>query len=173
MSTASSFAVQSFETAAGTAQQVPLEYFMQHVLPPLRSDIDPQKVVSKMRRTKNKAKRSITRAGRWRGFAEDPADIARCDEAFFLHFTKLLEAIVQCSAPRDAQTSLSLVYRRDGDLDRDHDRYFLPSAYMTRSRGPHYNGAWGDMSVLSWYSTGDDQSDCETVSGLNYSIDPH
>lgn len=65
---------QAIHTPIGPAHEVPVEYFLRHVLPPLHHELDASQILRTLQSTRNGASnRPITRRDRWRGFPVDPA----------------------------------------------------------------------------------------------------
>ena len=164
MATAFPHDLPSIETGAGTALEVPHEYFLQHILPPLRSNVDPYKVLAKLTRTRSRARRLVTKQGRWRGFAVDPVDAKRYDYASLSRFTDIVNAISDAGASEGAQPTVHLIARHSADPTEDSDRQRLPSAYMAHCGASCYNASWEEMNVLAWFSPKDQEEDREEVS---------
>ena len=149
-------------TEVGIAQQVPTEYFLQHIIPLLHPEINLRKVLTKLRRTGKKSRCSLTKQGRWRGFAEDPADIGRGREATFTRFGDMVNAIVRAGAP-EGSSYLSLVHTLGDIPPTDPDGCYYPDAYLAPHGSSSDEPSWDGMSVLRWYEMNDDDDDIERV----------
>ncbi|KAJ3558267.1 hypothetical protein NM688_g1024 [Phlebia brevispora] len=120
-------------TPYGKAVQIPLRVFLHRVLPPLRHPLDPTLVVQKLLRAGRKASahRPITLKKRWRGFAQDPAQVECDPEKVFLPFQNAVRAIMRASGSDQTTTSFhhNPACIMDGDSRNDDT---LPDAYLTQ-----------------------------------------
>lgn len=94
-------------TPFGHATQLPVESFLQHVLPPLPDGVSPSKTLGHLvsPTEKSLAQRSITQKGRWRGFPTDPAETKTTQRKLFRNIQNVFSAILQASGSSVAPVS--------------------------------------------------------------------
>ena len=106
-------------TPAGKAVQVPIDHFLNHMLPPLRHGSNPSKVLQKLLRTgtKTSAHKPITLRNRWKGFAVDPAAADRTEAKSFAFLENAVQAIHKASGSH--QTSVAFQNNPDPVMKSD------------------------------------------------------
>ncbi|KAJ3545073.1 hypothetical protein NM688_g5672 [Phlebia brevispora] len=142
---------ETISTSFGVATVVPTRYFLKHVLPPLHPNIDVDKVLVKLRRHRKGSQKAITKAGRWWGFAKDPAEVER-PKTGFSHFPKLVDAIAKCGAPKGTNPSLQVLHNPEPTTygeNRHIDE--LPDAYMVAPSIDRTKVSWADVAVIGEY----------------------
>ncbi len=84
-------------TPQGDATQLPLALFLNNVLPPLPTDIDPLRLVHILTSSypKSSSQKAITSKGRWRGFAQDPAESWQREKESFRHLKGIVHSILK------------------------------------------------------------------------------
>lgn len=94
-------------TPFGHATLLPVESFLQHVLPPLPDRISPAQTLGNLVLTAGKSptQRSITQKGRWRGFPADPAKTKTTQRKVFRNIQNVFSAILQASGSSVAPVS--------------------------------------------------------------------
>lgn len=98
---------RQIETPFGPCQELLLEHFLDHVLPPLQHGLDPARIVATMKSSgKPPFNKIITSNNRWRGFARDPAHCEQSTYDTFKHLEAVVKAIVK------------VVSTASGDVDR-------------------------------------------------------
>ena len=81
---------REIETPYGPSRELTAQYFFDHVLPPLRHGLDPARVVTTLKSSRQSLfARVITKQARWRGFPKDPA---QCGDTLY-HTFKHLESL--------------------------------------------------------------------------------
>lgn len=143
---------QVLTTEIGSALVVPISYFLAHILPPLHPHIRLDTALKKLKTSGKKSHRPITKAGRWRGFSQDPEDADRCDRTSFLHFPKLVDAIAKCGAPKGVKATLKAMHNPQPEsltTNRDDDAF--PDGYLV-ARDTNKSGVqWADIGVVGEY----------------------
>lgn len=140
------------QTPLGRATRVSIAYFLDHVLPPLPSTVDPDEVLAKMQRAGKKAGRPITKAGRWWGFATDPARADRCEETSFVHFADMVRAVAKASASNGTNTPRKLLHNpRQGTWSHLRQDADLPDAYVVSHETSQQGAEWADVCVAGEY----------------------
>ena len=124
------------ETRAGYAYQIPTQYFLDEVLPPLHPVLNVDKVLGTMRRSGGKGRHPITKEGRWRGFPKDPEESLgvrrrRHPPFKFAHFTDMTDAIIKAGARYGASPSFKVSNNlvQCVDFDRAQEEA-LPDAFI-------------------------------------------
>ncbi len=85
------------KTSTGNWIQLPLDYFLIHVLPPLHPHLDVNRIVENLKSSGKKSRRAITARNRWRGFAQDPAESPRPESRSFEYLTDVVQAITKAT----------------------------------------------------------------------------
>lgn len=86
---------QPMRTPIGQAHEVPMQYFLQHVLPPLHHDLDASQILRTLKSTRNGTySRLITLRDRWRGFPVDPAQSKDSTTRVLQHLLDITKGIV-------------------------------------------------------------------------------
>lgn len=91
------------------AREVPLQRFFDDLLPKLRHGLDPERVLDTIKTSKTSSS-CLTKRGRWRGFAKDPA---RCDypvHQTFSHLEGVVKAVVRASSSSSGDTNPALTF---------------------------------------------------------------
>ncbi|KAF7790435.1 hypothetical protein EIP86_001390 [Pleurotus ostreatoroseus] len=151
-----------FSTPLGPATVLPIDLFLYHALPPLKHDLVINEVADRLMRTGENlsACNPVIVEGRWRGFAQDPADMECRPDVAFTHFSDAVSAIVKATYVNgdDLTGSISfknnprhtekVIYRKEGDL---------PDAYFLSSELP----AWANIIASGEYEKTDTEEDRE------------
>ncbi|KAJ3543489.1 hypothetical protein NM688_g5850 [Phlebia brevispora] len=142
---------KTIPTDIGPATLVSTQYFLEHILPPPHPDLDPEKVLENLRKYKRGSRRAITKAGRWWGFAEDPAKVRR-PKTGFLSFPAIVDAITRCSELEGGNSSLKLLHN-DSHIknSRKHAADTLSDAYMVIPSADRTKVTWADVAVIGEY----------------------
>ncbi|KAJ3531026.1 hypothetical protein NM688_g7632 [Phlebia brevispora] len=139
-------------TDLGPAIQVSLQYFVNHVLPPLRPQIDVDAVLRKLKRVKKGKRQPITKAGRWWGFAKDPARTPISIQRSYMHFPNLVRAIARHSTPRGEEPSLQIFHNPITALSiNDRGETSMPDAYMAARGTSGVGMKWSNIDVIGEY----------------------
>ncbi len=145
---------KQLSTTLGFAMVVPVQYFLEHVLPPLHPRIDLERTLSKLKRG-TRSHRPITKAGRWWGFSDDPESTKHSRKTSFLNFPRMVNAIAECGAPAGVQSSLEILFNpHQGITSVDRDEQSLPDAYLVTRGTQKSEVGWGDISVAGEYDKG-------------------
>ena len=157
------------DTPLGAVHRLPTEYFLQHILPPLPECLDAETIVARIRRSGSRSHRPITKQGRWRGFAQNPAKMDRVEASSFTHFSDIVKAIARAGRADRLLPSLELLERDiywpvDEARSREPDITSLPDAYMVERGTIPREATWSDFSVAGWYHKCGEIEDQEDVS---------
>lgn len=127
---------QFLQTPQGLALQLPLDAFLTNVLPPLRHDLHPKKVVATLAATNTKAAshRPISSRGRWRGFAKDPAKMKGPAKNVFQALENILQSIIEATGLEDAPAPFRCNPREDS----------MPASFLYCGRGR----LWSEILAL-------------------------
>ncbi|KAJ3529563.1 hypothetical protein NM688_g7837 [Phlebia brevispora] len=162
-------------TRLGPATQVPIQFFLDHVLPPLDAEIDTDAVLAKLRRYGKGPHRAITKAGRWCGFSVDPAKIKGPHSgSAFANWPRVVDAIARCGAPtgKCMKPSLRLVNNPSPGRDaEDCSVRAAPDAYMVAPDvlAGKTEVPWTSIAVIGEYETYASDKD-DNVSKITRSI---
>lgn len=147
------------KTPFGPCQELALKHFLDHVLPPLRHNLDPARIVATMKSSgKSSSNKIITSNNRWRGFARDPASCEQSTYDTFKHLEAVVKAIVKVVSTDYGDVKPSSDFWSNHEpvstcWSWSGDRF--PSATFRRS--PEHG--WENAAVCGEYQKGDD-SDC-------------
>ena len=136
-------------TPSGLAQRVTTEYFLEHILPPLPSELTSTGILTSIRHYGKKSQRLLTQRGRWRGFSTTPASDARDKHAIFVHFAAIVEAIFKAGRDRGFVLNAKFVQHLNHE-DKELDSTQLPDGCITSMDGD--GKTWEDVAVVGWYS---------------------
>ncbi len=150
---------RQIETSLGPCQELGLEHFLNHVLPPLQHGIDPARIVVAMK-TSGRASfnKTITKNGRWRGFARDPAYCERSTYDTFKHLEAVVKAIVKVASTGSGDIKPGFYFWSNPDSattcwSRSVDR--LPDATFQQNR----EHGWKSVAVCGEYQAENGISD--------------
>ncbi|KAJ3531368.1 hypothetical protein NM688_g7587 [Phlebia brevispora] len=136
----------------GPITQIPLEYFVEHVLPPLHPDINVDAVFQKLKRAGKGTRRPITKSGRWWGFGQDPMNTRYSVSRSYVHFPKIIDAIVQYGAPHGFVPCLDFMHNpRPFPTHKTRDDSVFPDAFMLPSGTSKTDVKWADIGVVGEY----------------------
>lgn len=134
------------------ALQVPTQYFLDHVLPPLRSELNPEEALAKIKCLVRTTARAITKAGRWWGFSQEPALANCCEEISFQNFPRITEAIAKYGVSRGVTPCFKLLHNpKRGVKTSDRDDHSFPDAFMVPPRTCQGEVKWSDIGVVGEY----------------------
>lgn len=159
----------AFHTPIGSAKQLPLQRFLDHVLPPLCHGTDPAQVVQLLRTSPRRftSARPITQKGRWRGFTVNPADSTHLEEDAFRWLTAAVDAIIRASnsieAGNAAEPRLQFHYNEECvTTSTARSSRTLPDSFMSMGD----TSTWSTIGVCGEYKKSADHPDIEDVSIL-------
>lgn len=94
-------------TPAGTAVRVPLNFFLNHVLPPLQHSFSISKALQTLLTTgkRSSAHKPITLKKRWKGFAKDPAEADRPGDRSFVYVENAVQAIIKAAGSKETEVT--------------------------------------------------------------------
>ncbi len=153
------------KTPLGECIQLPVDYFLEHVLPPLHPQMDPRKMVDILKTRGNKSRRAITTHGRWRGFARNPAESLRDESHVFKYLADVVQAIAKVAGVDDADPTVRFQNNPHGGSDYDlRDDNSLPDAYLHLHNTLNDTVNWMDIAVPGEYRKVSSHVDLQCVS---------
>lgn len=166
-----------FETPLGTATEISTDLFLHHVLPPLRHDLDPTAVNIRLKNTAHttsSSQKPITLQDRWRGFAQNPAQMKCRAQLAFRHLPEIVAAIVKAGRVGTGQFPSSITFENNPDcemryLNRSELASKLPDAFLFKGGRP----SWGNLIVSGEHKKTDYDEDVVDVSRLFFATNSH
>ena len=155
----------AFRTNFGTIGRLSIEYFTEHIFPPLPEELDVDEVMTTLKRMGTKWRRPFAKNGRWRGFAaKAPGDDDRTKEEGFRNFPDIVEAICKAGMSKGCQPTMKLVQNTKDEDDGDaiHPEDTLPDGCIVPrdSDGPV---TWDDVGAIGWYRRWNEDSTRQAV----------
>ncbi|KAJ3558272.1 hypothetical protein NM688_g1021 [Phlebia brevispora] len=148
---------QVISTPHGAAMVIPVKFFLDHVIPPLLPNSDPARVVNALLRTgkRSSGRKPISLQGRWRGFAQNPADSHHPPQKVYSHLGDIVQAIHEASGVEH----LPMLLRQGSPCkmywcDRDEDS--LPDVHFSHGNSVQ---KWTDIAVFGELCTTDRRQD--------------
>ncbi|KAJ3557294.1 hypothetical protein NM688_g1548 [Phlebia brevispora] len=163
MSTSTQSIARPFaNTPHGMSFQVPIQSFIDYALPPLRHDLDPEKIIKKMADTgTGSSRRPITLQDRWRGFPVDPASARGEASTVFRRMEDVVCAIVKASRPNSEDVQVQPCVFRNNPTSvfssLDHKTDTFPDAYWQLDT----ERSWSTIAVSGEYKKSESESDQE------------
>ena len=146
-----------------TPKYVTVQYFLDHVLPSLPPHIEVPEIFHKLQ----DAGTAITMSGRWRGFADDPADSARGMKKSFKYVVEMVNAIARAAAGQPTETVFSFHNNTHCVMNFDsRNTDTLPDAWVSSGESP----SWDRIAVCGEYKKFDDPEDVLEVSSSIFSL---
>ncbi|KAJ3554522.1 hypothetical protein NM688_g3064 [Phlebia brevispora] len=153
----------------GPVTQVPLEYFIEHVLPPLHPNIDIDTVLQDLRRAGRGNRHPITRSGRWWGFGQDPTSTKHSVSRSYIHFPKIVDAIVKYRAPHGMNPSVDFMHNpKPIPPWRKRGETAFPDAFMLLRGASKSDVKWTDIWIVGEYDKIEPSS--SVIAKMNWSI---
>lgn len=155
-------------TPLGHATQLPIECFLQHVLPPLPHDVHPTKILDYLLHAENfsAAQRPITQKGRWRGFPTDPAQMKTTQRQVFRRIENVVSAVLHASGSSVTPKTISFLHNsppRQTKITWTED--FLPELCLFRGE----TASWSSMVTFGDLRKTATEKDAQEVN-LDYFI---
>lgn len=153
------------KTPLGVATLIPVNIFLERVLPPLSKGVSVDATAAKLKRMGKKAssQRPITLEGRWRGFRQDPAAMKCQPCSAFRHFPEAVSAIMRASCTDVTQPHQMVTFRNNpayiGD-PREREAGGLPNAYLLLG----LDATWANLIASGEYRKTDRAGDRQYVS---------
>ncbi|KAJ3559365.1 hypothetical protein NM688_g393 [Phlebia brevispora] len=159
-------------TPIGRAIRVPVEAFLDQILPPLRYNLNPADVLQRLREGTGRplSHRAITCQDRWRGFSSDPAMSSRSVGSSFRRLKDVIEEIGKATRldNKGIEPSLRFFNNEEGVptlQDRASDT--LPDAFLLCGT----RRSWPSLAVCGEYKKTDSIPDVlENVNKVAYSM---
>ena len=86
----------SVKTPFGLSAALPLQMFLENILPPLQDGLNPRNVLEALRKGQ-KSHNLITEQNRWKGFETDPKHSGLSDYHTFMHLEAVVASVVDLS----------------------------------------------------------------------------
>lgn len=83
------------ETPFGPPEIIPVQVFLDSVLPPLQPGLDPKLILKSLKNNQTSSQKIITGRNRWRGFAKDPKQSEESVYYTFKHLEGVSKAIIK------------------------------------------------------------------------------
>lgn len=153
-------------TPFGTAAELPVNIFLDRVLPPLIEGLETKDTAERLARTGKKSfsRQPITLGGRWRGFAQDPAKMKTTQA--FNYFPNAVSAILKASHPNGRTSCTSIYFRNDPscaeNVDDTREEGSMPDAYLLSAE----RAIWSNVIASGEYRKTDTERDREIVSRI-------
>ena len=161
-------ALEILQTPEGNAVPVSTQWFLDHVLPPLPSDVSAQRVLQKWKAAhkKSSSQKPITNHGRWKGFTKDPSLSSASPRSTFKHLCSIVDSITKATSTTTSERTrylhinpapvpMLMSDRRDNDS--------LPDAFFV-SRDTEGELDWSDVQVVGEYRKFNRYGDAKCVS---------
>lgn len=160
-SSAPTTTARTVATSHGPTVTVPVQFFFDHVLPPLQPGINPTDVIARVKRAGSRNHRPITRSDRWRGCPDEPASLKRPRNKTFDFLVDAVHAITK-AANIKGTTRLLGFYNNPDSVQRYDKRRddTLPDAYFSRGVPTRLS----DIGVIGEYKKKDLKADRNDVS---------
>lgn len=142
--------IHAIKTPFGSSSELPLQAFLDGVLPPLRHGLNPEKVLKSLQ-SGEKSSRIITKQGRWRGFANDPKHSDHSILRTFKPLESVVKSIVKACSQVITVDEPTLRFESNHTLV-DRSRYNLeetPFPHASFLEGPEL--AWDKIAVCGEY----------------------
>lgn len=151
-------APQLTTTSMGSSLKVPVQFFLDRILPPLRPGLDPAAIIHHLKTTGPKFRRAITAANRWRGCPSVPSELNRPQHKTFDFFRDAVHAIMK--AGNVAAPGLNRLFNFFHNPNRVHRWNLrrtdtLPDAYFSPTVPRNHL----DIGVVGEYKTEDSEDD--------------
>lgn len=156
------------KTQLGTATELSITVFLDRVLPPLKDGVNVKNIAEKLACADERSPcEPIIIAGRWRGFAQDPAKMECCGNLAFSSLPDTISAIIKASSS-DMQMSAPGVYFRNDPSSvissNSSTQGELPDAYLLCAE----RVIWSNIIASGEYRKTDTKMDREDVSRVLY-----
>lgn len=155
--------ISGIKTPFGVSREVPLQHFLHRILPQLPHGLNPAQVLETIKTSSNSSSQKIlTKHGRWRGFAKDPALCDRSVYRTFTHLEGVVKAVIQASSS-SARIKPELNFKNNPGPITTYElrsRNTLPDAFLLEGE----EHAWKHIAVCGEYQR-ENTPDCvENVS---------
>ncbi|THH06436.1 hypothetical protein EW146_g9612 [Bondarzewia mesenterica] len=161
------------EDLGHSVPQVPVQFFIQHILPPLRRGLHGHRIDNIIRALKGGPRPAISQKGRWRGFPSDPITSGFTEENTFRPLVQVVEAI--CTAATRylgaTQRLLDFVHNpNSAPHSQQRDNLSRPDGYfILRRRSAETQ--WKDIAASAEYKKGYSLDDpCDNMKKILWSM---
>lgn len=157
--------VGAIKTPYELALRVPLAHFRDHILPPLRHELDSAQILHTLRNSGEESSRLITAQNRWRGFAQDPAHCACSEKESFTSLRHIIEAITEVASADDKSIMPTVCFQNNVKCVTDclsRDENTFPDACAARIDSPE--PSWTSIALCCEYKKGESFDDVSEVS---------
>lgn len=155
-------AAHVLRTPQGDATELSLALFLDNVLPPLADGVVPAQLVDKLMspHSKSSSQKAITSKGRWRGFAQDPADAWQHEQESFRHLKGVVNSILKVGERPSPVT----FYQTPSGISSSRGRRdeYLPDAFLLGQQGLH----WSNIVTFGELRRHDSEEDVQEVRAI-------
>ena len=152
---------QSFPTTAGTCRIITVHEFLEQAAPHLRYNLDIDRIIRRLRTSPRKPspQKAITKRGRWKGFAKNPAETSRAEREAFKYLGVAVGELVKASKLKGKDVQPFLHFENNANCDptcpyRDGSDT-LPDAYLYHGLSP----SWRSIAVCGEHQKYDGMGD--------------
>lgn len=158
--------IHVIKTPFGPSSELPLQAFLDGVLPPLRHSLNPEKVLKSLQ-SGEKSSRIITEQGRWRGFANDPKHSDHSILRTFKPLESVVKSIVEACSQVITVDKPTLCFESNSTSvakSRYHLGETFPHAFFLE--GPELS--WHKIAVCGEYRKKEDSESVQDVSIVRF-----
>ncbi len=149
-------------TPKGDAIRVSASCFLEYISPPLHPSIDVEEIIRNFKSGAKVHRKVITGGNRWRGFAQDPAQLGDREQSCFRPLEDVLKAITKATG---MHSSVQLKTNPQGGVLRPYrDTNSLPDAYLVLDCPSGRPPGWMDIAVSGEYRNNGTAGDTRVVS---------
>lgn len=159
------------ETPCGPSGVIPLQVFLDSVLPPLRPGFDPRQVLESLKNSQ-KSYKAITRRNRWRGFTKDPKESNASVYDTFKHLEGVVKSIANACNQVNTSDKPALRFESNATLVA-RNRYSSEETFPHASFLEGRELSWDKIAVCGEYRKEEDSESVQDVSTvrLGYVLD--
>ncbi len=154
------------KTPFGVSHEVPVQHFLDHFLPQLRHGLSPAPVLEAIK-TSRTLSSCLTKQGRWRGFAKDPARCDRSVHQTFSHLEGVVKAVVGAASSVSSHLKPRLNFKNNPSPTTTFQQWSdtrLPDACFLEDD----ECAWKNIAMCGEYQK-ENTSDCvEDVRAIHF-----
>lgn len=139
------------KTELGYAHQVPVQYFLDQILPPLRPEINLDRVLRRLKYSRARGRRAITKGGRWWGFSSNPSTSTKCPGETYKRFVGVVNSIARAGSSHAISPEFTLLHKKAYENAEEVPGQDLPDAYVVPTGVDKNRLSWADVAVVGEY----------------------
>lgn len=160
---------RTIRTPYGPRHELTVQDFFDHVLPSLKSGINPAQVVATLKNNGTPSfNKAITQHGRWKGFAKDPLDCPHSLHQTFRHLEGVVKMIVKATDLPSNCSKPNLHFESNPTPDESWSR--SDDTFPDASFWEGSERTWRNVAVCAAYQKGNLVDDVEAVSATNAAV---